>query len=1855
MFPIPKQTRFRLTLTLTLALALTTFTLFFAAAPRLVASVQPNQPTPPDLHTIWQRVQQAPSYAFTADIAQTVYPAPTVYNVGRAPQTSHLYLEGTAQPARQTLEMTLWAGEGRSGDPASGFDLRSDGQESFVREHGRGEWQPVGDLTGIMAPNGDNLAYLAAATNIQTTPLPDGHIRYTFDLDGDAFAQHTTQAMQQSLIQRGELPPTTQLTPPDYLRQLSGHGDLLTTADGWPLSQNIHIALTLEDGQHLTADLASTFSGFDLATTPETPLLSLTTLLPIPRATANVSPSPALLATATALFLLLAVRVLMPYWQSFWRSHRRLLGQWLGRGFAALMVFALVVPQLVHAEQVGAFYDAQRTQEAAQQSRQAEATRAEDLQEARTLLENGLRGPAALDALRQDTGQDSDRDGLTDAQELVLGSNPFTAVSIPGQPDLQTALARPALTPAYLALATQDSGQDSDSDGLTDYEETLLGTDPHGADSDGDGISDQDEVVGFELNGRAYNTDPLKADSNEDGLDDGREWNTPNTPHATWDLDSDGTPDLFDPDNDGDGIPDRLDVSPMQVVTAVFGETAPLQLALNGLTPGRVTYTEFQLRPTNPDQLRYAFNVYNWPDNDTSGQIRDTDGATFASLDPTLPTHPNSNGDLKLIPMLEIRATGDPNSPLRDTPAPLPPLTVERLNRASNIEGNIQLNQTINGPEFVFNLQDLFGQPLSDSDYVYAIYSGSCARLGDEVSLARPAWGNTHLRPDLNLGDLLRTDHAILLLSENTSDLTDPNLGLSCTDIPRQAAYGDQWVDTSLIQNYGISLSELAPNDYLIYSPVEMVSDSQTGERFGFYSKMVYQPTTSNWGAAQQVRLVWVVQGLLDEECRNGLCPNLNRLGVIQTYYSDWQLTGFSVEEHLTAEVGIIYEDPTAKNDLLGYNTVEQLAREEYLLGLAYELGYDWLEAPDCDTADANGRCIGDGQRDYTLTTIQSRLNDGVPTAERWFLPDIFGMETYQYSHLDEAWADVLSQRNTAVLNNAFGGTRNLFDPSLLFLSESNARTGNLDQRLDPTDPLATFDPSASRLTLDLSQQDAITTVAMSLAPYRYDLDQGGWQNADLATYLDGQFTTIYGPEWQDDVQAGALTATEADGNLMLARLYYMALHEGLANAIAIGGVPLSVSLGQPALKKTALFSGLEGGGKALKFLLNNLFVALGVVAGGYNSFSLKSLRTLLGTFMQENDVLKLGKIINLYQWDTSSKKAIAKTVLGNLGVTLLLVVIIVAVVALALAFAVLYLFSLQGQQWATITVTLIIAAVQFFLAIVLPIITVIKTAYAIKNTAGGFLNATAFVLSGPTYLTKNTIGAAIFGLIVEVGVLWGIFFYFWISQGLQPGSLAFNQALALTLAATIVAVFFFVLSLLTWGWLIVGAIGAIDIVLMVLCNVANIAIACFSLRQLITQFVADSFYGADITLDTNRTDLVRISGLKLALQEPRKGLVAGNQLVPSLTVTTNPHQNATHMNAFQASRVLAHADKFFSASALRDVTFRYSLNKPLPAVDLGQMRDEWQDVRVYDQLRVGYTASGAGDRRVDLYAATAVQTISADPITLTAGLNQPIPLTFHTSYAVPVAECWGASYLSTCKVQTAQGQQSTTNLGLVLDILPATLDEFAAFNWDDTLPTPRDADNDGLLAAAYNGLDPDDTRWDSDGDGLSDGYELDYRQRAVALDPNTADTDSDGLSDHTEIFVTNTNPTRPDSDGDGLTDRDEVDGWRFAYSADGTQTTLVTSDPTRPDSDGDGMSDRLEKELHEQYGYPFHPRLANAPIVSLETQTDLTRPFVTPNQTFRYTTTLTNNSKPLDNLWASGTLTTTPTTAFNSATTSTP
>lgn len=117
--------------------------------------------------------------------------------------------------------------------------------------------------------------------------------------------------------------------------------------------------------------------------------------------------------------------------------------------------------------------------------------------------------------------------------------------------------------------------------------------------------------------------------------------------------------------------------------------------------------------------------------------------------------------------------------------------------------------------------------------------------------------------------------------------------------------------------------------------------------------------------------------------------------------------------------------------------------------------------------------------------------------------------------------------------------------------------------------------------------------------------------------------------------------------------------------------------------------------------------------------------------------------------------------------------------------------------------------------------------------------------------------------------------------------------------------------------------------------------------------------------------------------------------------------------------------------------------------------------------------------------------------------------------------------------------------------------------------PFTEDTDSDGLtdyfelmrlgLLTDVNSSDSDgngipDSEEDPDGDGLTNLEEQEY-----GTDPLNPDSDGDSLSDSFEINSLGTNPLLKDTDGDGLSDDSEL---------------RLGTDPLNPDSDGDGIPD---------------------------------------------------------------------------------
>jgi len=168
-----------------------------------------------------------------------------------------------------------------------------------------------------------------------------------------------------------------------------------------------------------------------------------------------------------------------------------------------------------------------------------------------------------------------------------------------------------------LAIGMDDSGVDSDGDGLDNADEYAAGTIPVEPDSDGDGA---DDFLEYEV----ARTDPTVADTDGDLLLDG--WEIlygfdPNLPDTGEDPDGDGVSNVVeqrngtDPrlsDSDGDGVDDGLALLDEGFVALVGGATSvrfdPAALAQTGLTVESTSVEVETPGALGPDSIAFPIN-----------------------------------------------------------------------------------------------------------------------------------------------------------------------------------------------------------------------------------------------------------------------------------------------------------------------------------------------------------------------------------------------------------------------------------------------------------------------------------------------------------------------------------------------------------------------------------------------------------------------------------------------------------------------------------------------------------------------------------------------------------------------------------------------------------------------------------------------------------------------------------------------------------------------------------------------------------------------------------------------------------------------------------------------------------------------------------------------------------------------------------------------------------------------------------------------------------------------------------------------------------------------------------------------
>ena len=131
------------------------------------------------------------------------------------------------------------------------------------------------------------------------------------------------------------------------------------------------------------------------------------------------------------------------------------------------------------------------------------------------------------------------------------------------------------------------------------------------------------------------------------------------------------------------------------------------------------------------------------------------------------------------------------------------------------------------------------------------------------------------------------------------------------------------------------------------------------------------------------------------------------------------------------------------------------------------------------------------------------------------------------------------------------------------------------------------------------------------------------------------------------------------------------------------------------------------------------------------------------------------------------------------------------------------------------------------------------------------------------------------------------------------------------------------------------------------------------------------------------------------------------------------------------------------------------------------------------------------------------------------------------------------------------------------------------------------DDDKDGLTLDEEESLGTDPKKADSDGDGLTDGEEV----NKYKTNPLNSDSDGDGLNDNDEIYIYKTNPLVGDTDNDGLLDGEEINIYKTNPNDadtdhdglnDGLEIKNYKTDPLKADTDNDGLKDGDEVNTYK-------------------------------------------------------------------------
>ncbi len=441
-------------------------------APQVAAQYFSLLKTPPNqtanaadtLKAAWQRARDAGSYQFDGDVTQVTLPTARITNVGRGSKSTQMHVEGQTDVRQNSLEMKLWSQDGSVAGGQNGLGVKVENGKSFMRQ-GTGQWKenPAISTDGI-APNGDFMSFLRAVRNVEAhepeTKAGIAFTRYTFEIDGPAFASFVRDQMEDAMRAKGELAIGTHLDVPTYYSQMTGDGELWVRSGGTnspdaglPLRQILNLNFPDKNDSSVHAQIKVNFIKF-----AELPASGLTRTW---RAVQEYLPTPLSAALVVLSFAMAGFLFV------FYSSKR------LQRSLTVALITMMVSGPALNGIRTGQIVTARVAKAATEQERQKEV-------DASTALK-------AMDAsARYSPHQNPVQAAELRAREEARLANTINAIGTSSVAD----------APLQQALPT-DTATDTDADGLSDFVEQRVGTDAKFNDSDEDGLLDGVEVKGF--------------------------------------------------------------------------------------------------------------------------------------------------------------------------------------------------------------------------------------------------------------------------------------------------------------------------------------------------------------------------------------------------------------------------------------------------------------------------------------------------------------------------------------------------------------------------------------------------------------------------------------------------------------------------------------------------------------------------------------------------------------------------------------------------------------------------------------------------------------------------------------------------------------------------------------------------------------------------------------------------------------------------------------------------------------------------------------------------------------------------------------------------------------------------------------------------------------------------------------------------------------------------------------------------------------------------------------------------------------------------------------------------------------